>query len=284
MPLTPTEISALNRIFQNQGWHDLGTQDASVERFEIFCEFLDKLDVEERNLAICLTEAFVEIDISDYVFHLRAAFEKFDDTNICEKTRVFVVPLRSPEDKRKGKAKSSSSLPYFFVSNVIPVLGKFQKNQKEALYSEEALNDYFAERGPSLIIALDDFVGSGDTCHKFIDEMENNYLKKEDSLAIIAISALESGYKSITERGYKMLYSVMQKRGITDSDIIGDKEKALRLVDNIEKRINVSSEYQRGYKQSEALIKLARTPNNTFPMYWTTKKVKGVPWPAPFPR
>ena len=284
MPLTPTEISTLYRIFQAKGWHDLGSGGISNQRFEVFCNFLDNLNPNERELALRLTEDFIEIDMSEYVSHLKNAFESLDVSEIPPAMNVFIIPLMSPEDKRMGKAKSSTSLPYFFINNVVPTVKKLEMNKKESLTSEEPLNYRFADRGPSLIIALDDFIGTGDTCHKFIDEMENKYLKAEDMLVFISISVLEYGYKSIIERGYKLFYSVLQKRGISDSENINNKDDALEMIDEIEKRINVSPQYRRGYKKSEALIKLARTPNNTLPMYWTTKKVKGVTWPAPFPR
>jgi hypothetical protein len=37
---------------------------------------------------------------------------------------------------------------------------------------------------------------------------------------------------------------------------------------DIEKKINIRGEFSLGYKQSESLISMIRTPNNTFPVFW----------------
>ena len=50
---------------------------------------------------------------------------------------------------------------------------------------------------------------------------------------------------------------------------------------NIEEAIQVSDDYKFGYKGSEALVKMIRTPNNTFPIYWLRNKKNKF---APFPR
>ena len=55
-------------------------------------------------------------------------------------------------------------------------------------------------------------------------------------------------------------------------------------MDDIEKRLKVNENYRRGFKESEALVCMLRCPNNTFPVFWSTKKVSGESWPAPFPR
>jgi hypothetical protein len=52
----------------------------------------------------------------------------------------------------------------------------------------------------------------------------------------------------------------------------------------IEEMLAISSKFKFGYKKSEALISLDRTPNNTFPLFWCKKKRDGESWCAPFYR
>lgn len=47
--------------------------------------------------------------------------------------------------------------------------------------------------------------------------------------------------------------------------------------------MEVNEEFQFGYDHSEALVKMIRTPNNTFPVYWLQKRGGAVPV-VPFPR
>jgi hypothetical protein len=54
---------------------------------------------------------------------------------------------------------------------------------------------------------------------------------------------------------------------------------------SIEELLEVESNMRFGRNQTEALIKMMRTPNNTFPVYWEERKLKnGTFFYAPFPR
>ena len=52
----------------------------------------------------------------------------------------------------------------------------------------------------------------------------------------------------------------------------------------IEKMIPGGSHYTLGYNQSEALITMVRTPDNTFPIFWKTYKKGSQKFDAPFSR
>ncbi len=52
-------------------------------------------------------------------------------------------------------------------------------------------------------------------------------------------------------------------------------------MEEIEDKMSVKRNYRLGYGQSEALVTMCRTPNNTFPVFW---EEKGNMKLAPFPR
>lgn len=53
---------------------------------------------------------------------------------------------------------------------------------------------------------------------------------------------------------------------------------------NIENRIfSKVGDYSLGFKESESLISLLRTPDNTFPIFWNNYK-KNINLRPPFPR
>ncbi len=50
-------------------------------------------------------------------------------------------------------------------------------------------------------------------------------------------------------------------------------------MESIEKKIKPHKNEKLGFKSSEALITLIRTPNNTFPVFWKQKKDRIAPFP-----
>ena len=51
--------------------------------------------------------------------------------------------------------------------------------------------------------------------------------------------------------------------------------------DKLERKTKCSADYKRGRDQTEALVTMKATPNNTLPIFWWEGKIK---WRAPFPR
>ena len=131
---------------------------------------------------------------------------------------------------------------------------------------------------------VDDFIGTGTTAKDFIEAYEEKLKSENSNFFFITIACLTSGLKQIRDLGSEIYYSICQGRGISDSTRFQDYALALNLIDRIENRIDISADYLRGFLQSEALISLIRTPNNTFPAYWATRQKGGEKWPSPFPR
>ena len=52
----------------------------------------------------------------------------------------------------------------------------------------------------------------------------------------------------------------------------------------IEKMIPAGSFFSLGYNDSEALVTLLRTPDNTFPIFWKEYKKNGKKFEGPFSR
>jgi len=55
-------------------------------------------------------------------------------------------------------------------------------------------------------------------------------------------------------------------------------------MDKIESRLGNVNDFKHGYKMSESLVTMSRTPDNTFPVFWWDKCTTGSKWPSPFPR
>lgn len=281
MSLNPSDITRLYRIFEDLGWYGADNKKYNEKLFENFCVILARLDSEQRDLMLNLTSKFIKIDFNKYVEHLLNAMNPFPFSSLNADQPVFVLPLRAPRDT--GKTKSATALPYFFINSILKNITT-NDNPVYGLDSHYYLKEKHPNRKNSVIFALDDFIGSGDTANQFLDDMEKEVLNETDKLIICTISILQTGFKSLTERGYDVFYSILQKKGISDELPENYRRKAIKLMIEIERKIGVSENYQFGYKQSEAMITLARTPNNTFPVYWWSAPNGKNAWPAPFPR
>lgn len=77
--------------------------------------------------------------------------------------------------------------------------------------------------------------------------------------------------------------SSKRKKGISDRYVTPELEIKIELMKGIEKLIP-NNWCPFGWKHSEALVTLTRTPNNTFPIFWNTHKKGGKNFKAPFER
>ena len=75
--------------------------------------------------------------------------------------------------------------------------------------------------------------------------------------------------------------SVIREKGISDYYLGETLDENKDLMVEIEKNLGTKREYRFGYGDSESLVTMCRTPNNTFPIFWQENNNMKV---APFPR
>ena len=130
------------------------------------------------------------------------------------------------------------------------------------------------------IILIDDFIGSGETALECLTYLD--FLKQEEKkLYVLALVAQKQGIENIRKEGISVFVNVVREKGITDKF---DKEEAQQKLDEMEKiskLLQVSKKMLLGYLESESLVAMNKTPNNTFPVYWHEGKGHSH---APFPR
>ena len=137
----------------------------------------------------------------------------------------------------------------------------------------------------SLLLLVDDFIGSGETADRCIEYLVNEANYDVNKISLLSLVAQQEGVKRINNKGVEVYCSEIRNKGITDNYISPTKDEFILLMQNIEDIIKVDSKYRFGYNQSEALVKMIRTPNNTFPVYWRKSKTEdGRNFTPPFPR
>lgn len=278
-------ISALRSIFKQKGWPEISSETGEQENlFDTFCEFFKYLKFEEQNIMLKLTSQFNRYTFGDYLLLLNKSFQKIDTSLFQNREYVFLISMKSLEDRNKGHVKSGDFVTYMMKSKLLSMqqtLGIKRVIDLEDLFF---LSKNHSDRKNSLLLILDDFIGSGDTAKKFIDEYNRKFNKKCDTTLVIGFVALTAGIKMVQDLGHNIITVYEHKKGISESDLFSDTVKAISIMDQIENRLKIPDKYCNGYKKSEALVKMIRVPNNTFPVYWWNKIDKNNYWPAPFMR
>lgn len=273
--LSVQHFARLNAIFTEKQWP---IEDEFEDRaFENFCNLLAGLEVDQCELMLTLTEKFLWVRESEYIKHFSRSFGSFMSSfSFGEKKNIVVCPLLTEEDF--GKSKSSIALFYLIKSRIYSLKAKYSQYNiflldMPSLFKCEKLRD------TTIVCLVDDFIGSGNTA----TEAANFFIKQDyplSQIAIISLVAMEEGLAVLKENGYNTYASIVEKKGITGSG--RDESSETKTMQEIECAINISPKYQFGYSHSEALVKMIRTPNNTFPIYWYKKG--NINAFAPFPR
>jgi hypothetical protein len=274
-------IARIEKIFIDKNWplpgDDAILSQVSSERnrFNKFCMMCSLLDAEEYNLVLHLAEEFLRCSFNTYPSKLETLLSSIPSEYFDNIQNIFFTPLISPNDY--GQAKSSTGMPYF-AKTIIKNIEVLRRKRSYYLSDPRELNNYDT-RNRSAILFLDDFVGTGDTAQTAIDEYKAHYMKANDIFAILCLVIQQRGYERLSSQ-LTVFFNEKRNRGISDSETLPDRAYAKLIMEKIESKLAISEKFKFGYGRSESLVSMMITPNNTFPVFWTTNNN----WPAPFPR
>lgn len=270
--LSIKDLARIKDVFERKNWpiEDCFNDDV----FENFCKMLGGLAPDQCNLVISLTENFLWVQESTYLKHFSVAFDSFITSfDFSRGKKVFICPLLPEEDF--GKSKSSVSLLYFVKSHVGAIQRKYSDFLITYADSPNAVKLDMIKDSYTLCL-IDDFIGTGETA-----ELAAQYFLERDisknMMAILSLVSMKFGISDLNNKGYSTYTDISCDKGISCTN----DETQIELMKNIEKAIKVSDDCKFGYKGSEALVKMMRTPNNTFPIYWLRNNKNKF---APFPR
>lgn len=270
--LSIKDFSRIRKIFERKQWPIEEYFDDDV--FENFCSLLAGLESEQRDLVISLTEKFLWIQDSAYIKHFAGAFTSFIDSyDFARGKKIYICPLL-PEDDF-GKSKSSVALLYMVKAHLVAIQRKYSEFSITYADSPNAVRLDMIKDNYTLCL-IDDFIGTGET----VEQATQYFFKRgitKNMMAIVSLVSMSSGFSELNNKGYNTYTDIRCDKGITDG---GNKEQ-IELMKTIEETIKVADDYKFGYGRSEALVKMKRTPNNTFPIYWLRNKKNKF---APFPR
>ncbi len=274
-------VNEVRRIFNTRSW-PIADEDPSEGggAFERTLRMLALLEEEEAKLVLDLLARFVRIEFVQYMSEMKKLAKHL--VRDIAPQRVVIIPIRSAKDSENKRIKSGDLMGVIARSSF-----------SELSISVDAFSDLKAKpiraimnQPGSYMIGVDDFIGTGNTAVSFINDYLSAFPGCLSKLKLASLVSLESGVNAIQSRG-AVLYCI-HKLGKGISDHVGwdaaEKAQYIRTMVAIENRIGIQGKYQLGYGKSEGLVKMIRTPNNTFPAFWTVKTYNGTPWPATFPR
>lgn len=273
MPLLPTDIYKIKKIFKEKNW---GCKYDTL--FNNICRAVEILEDDEKELFFFLTKKFLKINDTDYFPKIRKVIENIIFPEDIQ--RIIIVPLLKECDFSKTK---SSSVFLYTLKEQLREIHKINKPIYD-FSNYKIINQLIDDQ--TLLIVPDDFIGSGSYAHEFLEELRDKH-KDIKNIIFITIAILKSGENLLKQLNYNVYSYYHLKKGIEDDNSISNSKKNeyYTILHKLSERIGVKNEYEKGFYNSEALISLIKIPNNTFGLYWcVSKKGKELEWPQLFQR
>ena len=276
------ELAALMRffkIFVNKEWISIEGYDDVLNRFG---KLIDVLKEDEIELIIDLTERYYWVSYNEYHTSLRRLLILLLEHSLSNKNRLFIFPIIKPDDEKK--IKSGHAIMYM-INSIKASISGFD-NIEVVLLKEfaELKEENLLLCDEDFMILVDDYIGTGKTLNTTLLEIQKNKTIHNDNYAIFTIAIQDKAIELLKDQNINQYNWVSLPKGISGYYDKPESERRLKTMNGIENRIPKVGKFKLGYEQSEALITLIRTPNNTFPIFWKGIDDKGRQLQAPFQR
>lgn len=213
--LSTQYLIRISQIFEKNKWLIESTEDAEDSLFNRYCErILEINENKKRNLVLELTERYLWVQEEQYTYYLIDAVKKMLllKPEINEETKLYIMPLVSPEDE--GKTKSSSMLAYLFNSVKLRHDNVLSKYKFEILDKKENLPLYLKNKDAILVLA-DDYIGTGETAEKCLLHILKMNVEISQ-IAIVSLVAQKLGLDYLSKYSICVSTSIERQRGISD--------------------------------------------------------------------
>lgn len=236
--------------------------------------FLTEIDdPEATDLFLDIIDHYIIIkDYSDYVFSIASKIYSL----FGKKDTIVIAPVR---DEDGLTIKSGDSICYEIKSQLDP----------RSFKGIDTMTAYPTDTGylkGKKILAVDDFIGTGSQFRKFSRKLQNEYAVARDDIYVFCIAAMYHRRERLQSMCHSFHAEILLEKILAAAANGRPDTKVNSLYDAVEALVSLKGPfYRRGYGKTEAAISLKRTPNNTLPPFWETKRRGGgQEWPAPFPR
>jgi hypothetical protein len=275
------DVLSIGDLFAAKRWPtEIDGDEQFPSLFERFCKMSARLADDERELVIQLSHGYVRVPPSAYMDTLDTSWNKLVQSLPPTIKTLGVAPLLPPKSKRP---KSSDAVLYWARS----IEARLRKKTTAKLVFPEIASKFFktpTPPGSTALVLLDDYVGSGDTALDAIAHLRQEASQSNTDVFVLAFVAQVDAIARIQASNAQLIAGRFVDRAISKNPAITDTAAALEKMYRIGRFLKVSKAEALGYDATEAVVTMARTPNNTFPVFWTNRKVKGQVWDSPFTR
>lgn len=261
------QYAKLKTLFEQQRW-DIN-EELEISYFERYVRTLSNLEEDQQDFLLGLTGRFLHLPQSEYINHLVGPVKQLRADHPDENL-LFACCLPKEDI---GKPKSSTTVLYQFKGSTMHTLVDLGKYYVVEKFTSEFVQATNLEK--SHIVLVDDFIGTGETALGAIEYIHELYpeLRDNSKISILSIVAMQQGKQAIEQTGATTYASIICTRGIADNYTGGALAEAHNKMNAIEQTLKgLKPQFHFGYGQCEALVCMERCPNNTFPIYWYTKK------------
>jgi len=277
-------IARLDEIFLSKEW--IG-QDEDRYAYNCLCALLQNVSNEQKDLLIELTERYKWIALREYTSMLLNAFDQVECDKLENIKRIILFPIHDPKDE--DRTKSGNFVLYMLKSCSMITKLRYSLSKYNGIYFQEieTFDDLYKEsfsfNNSELIFLIDDFLGSGETLDATLKAIYRDKFISKSIVNIIAVASQLDSIDYCIKNQLPFYTECIEGKAITDHYNSEDAQKNKDLMEDIE-RLIPKNKHKFGYNQSEAIITLLRTPNNTFPIFWKPHKKNQQLFYPPFPR
>ncbi|OOB83824.1 phosphoribosyltransferase [Flavobacterium columnare] len=273
-----TYIIELDKIFEEKKWKEKENYEKVLNALSNFSNIIFEKD-EEYDLFLELLREFHWISLNDYYNSCKKLLTEILNDLDSSNQNIYIFPITTKNQNSKIK---SGYLVAYLIKSLIASIENIHN------YKFEDVNNFvdigkIKFRKNDVLLLVDDFIGSGETLEECIQDVKKANKNIGDKFKILTIAIKKDTYLRLSKK-YNIYKKLEILKGISDYNTGDDINKKKLIMRNIENRIFSSiDDYSLGFKESESLITLLRTPDNTFPIFWNNYK-KAINLKPPFPR
>ena len=260
------QLEKLKALFNMKNW-DIEENEV-FSCFERYIRTLSRLQENQQNFILELTERFIHLPLEKYpkclLEPVRQIRRDYSADNLLFASCVSKADI--------GKVKSGPVVLYQFKGSTLKSRVALGNHSIIESFTPEIIKRIDLDH--SHFVLVDDFIGTGESARGAIEYIRELFpvLVDNSRISILCIVAMKKGIDFIKSLGATVYTSSICERGISDFYSGDELVKAIETMQGIElsmKKLN--PKFRFGYGQSEALVCMERCPNNTFPIYWYQK-------------
>lgn len=274
--LSPQILSLAEKLFTRLSF------DGDDTNFDHFCKRLSLLTEKEQRFMLMLTGYYYQEPWNTLLNRMQMAYQNLPLDKFQNADKILFLPMVGPTIKVHGEADSTER-PETKSGQFVFEL--FSRNfSKRLTYNDKfnfcgktsEVNSFYTDS--SILIFMDDFIGSGETAKTTIQQVVSYAKRKHhitipgNNICVIAPIMMEIAIHRLTDAGYQCgFYKSFKKQLSENNRLLSDFPDGVELMHSIEEKVvpKAIKLYSFGYAQSESLVTIMnKTPNNTFPFYW----------------